>query len=121
VNVALTDSAEFTVTEQGLVPVQLAPLHPVKVLPVAGVAVSVTPVPAENTAEHVPPVDVQASMPAGLLATDPEPETVTVKTGGSTQVESGFREQFAVVVCGGGVGGVAHGLFTKSKNSSMSG
>ena len=97
-NVAVTDVLAVTVTEQVAVPLQPAPLHPVKVLPVAGEAVSVTPVPAENTAEHVPPVEVQASMPAGLLATDPEPETVTVKTGGSTQVESGFREQSPVMV-----------------------
>jgi hypothetical protein len=44
-NVAVTVTAAVTVTVQEPVPEQLPPLQPVKVEPVAGVAVSVTAVP----------------------------------------------------------------------------
>jgi hypothetical protein len=46
-----------------------APLHPAKVVPAAGVAVSVTSVPLLNEAEQVPP----QLIPAGLLVTVPLP------------------------------------------------
>jgi hypothetical protein len=58
---ACTYSAELTVIVQvgdvplhgpGLVP---SPLHPVKLPPLPGVAVSVTLVPAENTKPHADP------------------------------------------------------------------
>jgi hypothetical protein len=45
VNAAVTVVAAFIVTVQGPVPLQPPPLHPVKVEPVAGVAVRVTLVP----------------------------------------------------------------------------
>ena len=45
------------------------PVHPAKVVPVAGVAVSVTSVPLLNEAEQVPP----QLIPAGLLVTVPLP------------------------------------------------
>jgi hypothetical protein len=45
VNVAVTDVFEVTVMEQVAVPLQSAPLHPVKVYPLFGVAVRVTSVP----------------------------------------------------------------------------
>jgi phage tail protein X len=67
-NVAVTELAAFIVTVQAPVPVQ-APLQPVKVAPAAGVAVSVTAVPAANDAEHVVP----QLMPAGVLVTVPGP------------------------------------------------
>jgi hypothetical protein len=89
VNVAPTiDCPVPIVTEQVRVPVQ-APVHPVKVSPVPGVAVSVTTVAVSYGAEHAPVVVVQSLMPAGVLVTEPEFEvvafTVTVKTGGSVQ------------------------------------
>ena len=73
------------------VPLQFAPLHPIKTEPLAGVAVSVTVVPTEgNRDEHAaPPVDVHALMPAGALVTEPPPDTVTVKVGGSFQANGG--------------------------------
>jgi hypothetical protein len=45
VKVAVTVIAEFIVTVQGPVPVQPPPLQPVKVDPLAGLAVRVTAVP----------------------------------------------------------------------------
>ena len=113
-------SAPVIVTEQVLVPLQPAPLHPVKVDPVLGVAVSVTTVPVENGAEQVLLVEVQALMPAGLLETEPVPDTATVRT--RRLVPACWRclitrSRFAL--SGAAVGGVAQGLFTKSKNSFM--
>jgi len=68
VKVAVTVCGAFTVTLQVPVPVQL-PLQPLKDEPAAGVAVSVTPVPLANAAEHVTP----QLMPAGELVTVPVP------------------------------------------------
>jgi hypothetical protein len=110
------------VTEQVLVPLQPAPDHPVNVVPLAGVAVRVTAVPEEYGAEHAPPVEAQLSMPAGLLATvPPVPDTTTVNIGGSFQLAGGVWSQGSPVFCVGGVGGVAQGLLTKSKNSFIEG
>ena len=67
-NVAVTDVAAETVTEQVPVPVQ-APDHPAKVEPALGVAVSVTVVPLANPAEQVEP----QLIPAGELVTEPVP------------------------------------------------
>src|SRR5580700_10451766 len=67
-NVAVTLCAALIVTTQLPTPLQ-APPQPLKVQPLAGVAVKVTGVPAANPAAHV---DGQL-MPAGLLATVPLP------------------------------------------------
>jgi hypothetical protein len=66
--VAVTDWAALIVTEQVPVPVH-APLQPVKVEPVAGVAVSVTAVPLAKLAAQV----AGQLMPAGTLVTVPVP------------------------------------------------
>ena len=71
-NVAVTDCALFIVTMQLPVPVQ-APLHPAKLVPPAGVAVSVTMVPLLKFAVQVP----GQLIPPGLLVTVPPPVTVT--------------------------------------------
>jgi hypothetical protein len=69
-NVAVTDSAAFIVTEHVPVPVQpAAPLHPANVDPVAAAAVSTTTWPLVKLAEHVVP----QLIPAGLLVTVPVP------------------------------------------------
>jgi hypothetical protein len=75
VNVAVTFFARVIVSVQGPVPAQ-APLQPVKVAPVAGVAVSITAVLEGNAALQEAP----QSMPAGLDFTVPLPllETVIV-------------------------------------------
>src|SRR2546430_1886847 len=77
VNVAVTDRAWLIVTEHVPVPVH-APLHPVNVVPVAGVAVSVTLVPVDTLVEQAV---AQTLIPAGALVTvpSPEPSFVTVK------------------------------------------
>ena len=67
-NVAITFCAWLMLIRQLPVRVQ-APLQPVKVLPEAGVAVSVTLVPLASLALHVAP----QLMPAGLLLIVPEP------------------------------------------------
>src|SRR3954467_10411223 len=68
-NVAVAAMLELSGTMQVLpVPLQF-PLQPVNVDPAAGVAVSVTWVPAVNVDEQVAPHE----MPAGLLATVPVP------------------------------------------------
>lgn len=67
-NVAVTLCADVMLTVQLPVPLH-APLQPVKVLPVAGVAVRVTLAPLVKNALHVLP----QSMPAGLLVTMPIP------------------------------------------------
>lgn len=69
VKVALTDVVPFTVTRHGPVPVQPTALHPLKVEPDDGVAVSVTVVPAVTDSVQSEP----QLMPAGLLATVPVP------------------------------------------------
>src|SRR5207302_352776 len=66
--VAVTACAEFIVTTQLPLPLH-APVHPVKVEPVVGVAVSVTCVPLLKLALHVVP----QLIPAGLLVTVPLP------------------------------------------------
>jgi hypothetical protein len=71
-NVAMTEVLPFSVIAQPPVPVQ-APLHPVKLLPVPGVAVSVTTVPPLKLAVQVP----GQVIPPGLLVTVPPPTTVT--------------------------------------------
>jgi hypothetical protein len=68
VNAADTLSAALIVTEQLPVPVQ-APLQPIKLMPWAGVAVSVTSAPLLKLALHVE----GQLMPEGLLVTDPLP------------------------------------------------
>src|SRR2546422_863502 len=69
VNIAVTEPAWLIVTWHVPVPAQPSPLHPVKSLPVAGVAVSVTTAAAGKGAEQVDP----QSIPAGELVTVPEP------------------------------------------------
>ena len=59
--VAVTDLAAFIVTAQVPVAAVQAPLQPVNLLPVAGVAVSVTTAPALKAALQVAP----QLMPAG--------------------------------------------------------
>jgi hypothetical protein len=58
VNVAVSDTGPETVTVHVPVPVQLAPDHPLRSDPLAGVAVSVTIVPAANVPVQVLPVHV---------------------------------------------------------------
>jgi hypothetical protein len=68
-NVAVTDWAEFIVTAHAPAPEQPAPLHPTKVEPAAGEAVSVTTVPAVKELPQVLPQEI----PAGLEVTVPVP------------------------------------------------
>jgi hypothetical protein len=68
VNVAVTAVLALTVTVQAAVPVH-APLQPLKVEPVTGVAVKATCVPVATDSEHVVP----QAMPAGELVTFPLP------------------------------------------------
>src|SRR5260370_20846514 len=78
---AVTVVAALRVTVQAPVPEQPPPLQPLKVEPVAGVAVSVTAVPLAKAAEHVVPQGIAA----GLLVTVPAPapagETVSGNVG----------------------------------------
>jgi hypothetical protein len=60
---------EFITTVQVPLPLQ-APLQPTNVEPALGVAVNITPVPAEKFAAHLV---VGQLMPAGLLVTVPPP------------------------------------------------
>ena len=71
---ALTDSAEFMVTEQAPVPVQ-APLQPANADPAAALGVSVTEVPLLYVAEQVP----GQLIPAGTLVTEPFPVLLAVR------------------------------------------
>ena len=75
VNVAVTLLAAFIATTQVPVPVQPAPLQPVNWKPVAGVAASVTFVPALNPSVQ----SVGHVMPPGEDPTLPEPVTTAVK------------------------------------------
>jgi hypothetical protein len=77
VNDAVTEVLLARFTVQMLVPLQPPPDHPVNVNPAAGVAVSVTEVPALNNALHTEP----QLIPAGLLMTVPLPESTTVSDG----------------------------------------
>ena len=76
---AVTDLAAFIVIERGLVVLEAAPLQPANVIPVFGVAVSVTEVPLTKSAEQVAP----QFTPEGNEVTVPEPApalvTVNVK------------------------------------------
>jgi hypothetical protein len=73
-----------------------------------------------NVAEQL--LLVHPSMPLpGLVVTDPFPVANTVSRGGSCQLAGGVWSQGRPVAGFGSVGGVAHGLFTKSKNSVMLG
>jgi hypothetical protein len=76
---ALTDCAEFMVTEQAPVPGH-APLQPLNTEPAAGVGVRVTTEPLEKLAAQVVP----QLIPAGVLTTDPvpAPDVVTVSVAG---------------------------------------
>ena len=82
---AVTSAAAPMVTLQAPVPVQ-APLQPVKVEPVPGVAVNATTVPLVNEAAQVAPQE----MPAGVLVTVPVPVpdlvTVSAKEDGKVNV-----------------------------------
>lgn len=73
-NVAVTVSAAFIVTEHVPVPEHPAPLQPAKTDPDAGAAVSVTLVPPVKLAEHPLPQVI----PAGLLVTVPAPVPANV-------------------------------------------
>jgi hypothetical protein len=77
-NVAVTASAAVMLTVQTPTPEQPAPLHPANVVPLFGVAVSVTCDPVVNGAAQV----LGHSIPAGLLDTVPVPvpASVTVNT-----------------------------------------
>jgi len=74
-NVAVTDWAALIVTVQVPVPVQPPPLQPLKVEPVAGVAVKVTAVPLPKAEEQVVPQEI----PAGALEIVPAPVPDLVK------------------------------------------
>ena len=71
----MTDWAALIVTVQVPVPVQLPPLQPVNVEPVAGVAVSVTAVPLAKVAAQVEPHE----RPAGELEIVPAPVPAFVR------------------------------------------
>jgi len=73
-NVAVTASAAFTVTEQPAVPVQPAPLQPAKLEPSAAVAVNATTWPLAKLAEQVGWQEI----PAGALVTVPLPPPASV-------------------------------------------
>lgn len=76
-NVAVTLCAEFIVTVQVPVPLH-APLHPANVLPLPGVAVSVTCVPLLKFALHV----LGQLIPLGALTTLPVPVPASVTVSG---------------------------------------
>ena len=93
-NVAVTDVFDVTVIEHVLVPLQPAPLHPVKVYPLFGVAVRVTSGPEANEPKQPSPPGLHLVMLPGSPATVPElvaPEIVTTKAGGSFQLAGGTR------------------------------
>lgn len=69
---AVTVTDAFPAKVQEPVPEQIPPLQPSNTEPTAGVAVSVTEVPAGKLAEQAVP----QSMPAGVLTTDPAPVPV---------------------------------------------
>ena len=70
---AVTPVAAATVTVHVVAVVAHAPPHPVNAEPVAGVSVRVTTAFCANAAEQV----LGQLMPAGLLVTVPEPDSVT--------------------------------------------
>jgi len=73
------------------VPVQ-APVHPAKVQPDAGVAVSDTTVPPVKPAEQIWP----QLMPAGRLTTEPLPDLFTVSVFEEGKAKDAVTVQFAV-------------------------
>jgi hypothetical protein len=73
------------------VPVQ-APVHPAKVQPDAGVAVSDTAVPPVKPAEQICP----QLIPAGRLTTEPLPDLFTVNMFAADAVNDAVTVQFAV-------------------------
>ena len=89
-NVAVTDRAWLIVTWHCPVPEQPSPLQPANTEPSAAVAVKVTTVPLVYCAEHVAP----QLMPAGELATVPEPEPAFVTV--SWKLTTGVTVIFAV-------------------------
>jgi hypothetical protein len=92
-NVAVTVVSAESVTTQGSVPVQPAPVQPVKVELPEGAAVKVTAVPAGNAPGQEP---VEQLMPAGELVTVPvpAPATATVRL----NVEPSLTENVAVTL-----------------------
>jgi hypothetical protein len=92
---AATVAAALMVTLQAPVPVH-APLQPVKVEPVPGVAVNTTIVPVVNEAAHVAP----QAMPAGALVTAPVPvpDLVTVRAKEDGRVNVAMTEVAALSV-----------------------
>src|SRR2546425_12585696 len=84
---ALTLVAPATVTVQRAVPEQPPPLQPVKTLPAAGVALSVTTAPAPKVLEHTLP----QSIPAGADATVPAPAPVRATVSGNDWLVSTMR------------------------------
>jgi hypothetical protein len=77
--VALTLLDALKVNVQAAVPVQ-APLQPLKVVPVAGVAINVTFEPTANGAQQL----LVQLMPEGVEVTVPEPVTATLSVAGLT-------------------------------------
>ena len=78
VNVAVSAAGAFIVTAQGPMPLQ-SPIHPAKVEPTSGVAVSVTTLPKGKLVLHVTP----QLIPGGVLVTVPVPEPPrTMESGG---------------------------------------
>jgi phage tail protein X len=74
VNVAVAEAGDVMVNVQGLVLPLHNPVHDPKAYPLPAAAVSVTMEPWVKFAEHAP----GQVMPAGLLVTAPDPETVTL-------------------------------------------
>src|SRR2546426_805216 len=89
VKVAVTVVAAFSVTVQAPLLEQPPPVQPVKVEPAAGVAVSVTAVPAVKLAEQVAPQVIPAGEPGTVPLPVPAGVTVRVK---------GWRVKVAVTV-----------------------
>jgi hypothetical protein len=81
----------FIVIVHAPVPVQ-APVHPAKVQPDAGVAVSDTAVPPVKPAEQICP----QLIPAGRLTTEPLPDLFTVNMFAADAVNDAVTVQFAV-------------------------
>jgi hypothetical protein len=81
----------FIVTVHAPVPVH-APVHPAKVQPDAGVAVSDTAVPTAKPEEQTWP----QLIPAGRLTTEPLPDLFTVSVFGADAVNDAVTVQFAV-------------------------
>jgi hypothetical protein len=96
-NVAVTDCAAVIFTVQTPTPEQPdGPVQPVNVLPLFGVAISVTVEPAVNGTEHV----LGHKIPAGLLDTVPVPvpASVTVNTEVGLKVAVIVSAAFTVTV-----------------------